>query len=151
MPNPPSAREQAALKLALVAMNIRNGDIIKDDIERLTEVTELVRNPLLGMTESEAMSLLWEMERTFGWTGTMFTEGDLESIWAAELDDRVELAEHGEPAAMAKPFDEVRELFTRSWVWRKGLEEILTERGNEMIVDLAVDVYREATEEDKNG
>ena len=43
MPEKPSAEKQAILSLALVAMNIKNGDRIPEDADRLVEVIELLK------------------------------------------------------------------------------------------------------------
>jgi hypothetical protein len=43
MPEKPSPEQQAILSLALVAMNIKNGDRIPEDADRLVEVIELLK------------------------------------------------------------------------------------------------------------
>ena len=43
MPKKPTPEQQAILSLALVAMNIKNGDRIPEDADRLVEVIELLK------------------------------------------------------------------------------------------------------------
>ena len=62
--------------------------------------------------------------------GTLFVPEDLESMYEqwAEDDDNL------------PPYAEVREAMLDSWTWRKGMAEIMSERGYEMLADVISEV-----------
>lgn len=82
-----------------------------------------------NITEDEAIKLYFDLASQFGWRGTFFTRADAENSWQ-------EYHEQSEPFT-----DEVWEAVRQSWYWRKGMGEILTEHGWDLVheaVDEAV-------------
>ena len=74
------------------------------------------------VTEDQAFTILHQLRLRFGWVGTMFTREDA----GAHLGPEEELT------------DEMWHDLQMTWEWRKGLQEIITERGFE-IISTAVD------------
>lgn len=77
-----------------------------------------------------SFTLLHEWMRDNNAAGTLFVPSDLESMYEqwAEDDDRL------------PPYAEVREALLGSWVWRKGMTDMMSERGYELLADLINDV-----------
>ena len=84
-------------------------------------------------TEDEAIQAYFAMSQRFGWQGTFFTREDAETVWQNSFPD----PETGLIRTDGMP-DDVWEAIRNCWYWRKGLSDILTERGWE-IVNEAVD------------
>lgn len=72
-------------------------------------------------TEDEAVRLYFEFSSRFGWKGTFFAREDAQSSWNEYHDKEGDLP------------DDIWEAVQNSWCWRKGLSEILTERGWELV------------------
>ena len=85
------------------------------------------------LTEDEAMTLLVKIHQHFGWAGTTFTRGDVEQEWQEQM----ALTPGEEVDEMP---DEAWVAIQQSWYWRKGMSEILTERGWDLVHN-AVDEY----------
>lgn len=86
-----------------------------------------------NITEDEAIALYFNLANQFGWKGTFFTREDAENSWKEY---------HGQ----TEPFtDEAWNAVCDSWYWRKGLDEIMTERG----WDLVHEAVAEALSEEK--
>jgi hypothetical protein len=78
------------------------------------------------ITEDQAVQLYFRLALQFGWGGTFFTREDAESTWDIEANG---------------PFtDEVWEAIRLTWYWRKGLTEILTERGFDLVSEAITEV-----------
>lgn len=73
------------------------------------------------VTEDEAIMAYHQLARRFGWNGTFFTRSDAESSWN-------EYHEQDEPLT-----DEVWGSIENSWEWSRGLSDLLTERGWEIV------------------
>lgn len=80
------------------------------------------------LTEDEALSVFYRMSVHYGWAGTVFTRGDAESDWQNQQYD----FETGETPDTPLP-DSVWNRILTSWEWRKGIAEILTERGWDLV------------------
>ena len=78
-------------------------------------------------SEDQAFTILHELRLRFGWCGTMFTRGDADAIFDAEH-------------AMDAMTDGQWSALQMTWEWRKGLQELITERGFEIISDAVSDV-----------
>ena len=89
------------------------------------------------LTEDEALSVLYRLQTQFGWTGTVFTRGDAESDWQQSMP----LSPGEEPGELP---DELWTAIQTTWAWKKGIPEVLTERG----WDLVADAVRDALELD---
>ncbi len=76
------------------------------------------------VTEDQAFTILHQLSLRFGWVGTMFTREDADAAMGTED----ELT------------DEMWHDLQMTWEWRKGLQEIITERGFEIISDAVSDV-----------
>lgn len=74
-----------------------------------------------NITEDEAIKLYFDLAGQFGWKGTFFTREDAENSWQ-------EYHEQSEPFT-----DETWNAICLSWYWRKGLGDILTERGWDLV------------------
>lgn len=72
-----------------------------------------------NITESEALRLYYALSRKFGWSGTLFTRGDVDSYWEEYT---------GEDMT-----DEDWEEVSDSWYWNSGLPTSMIERGNDLI------------------
>lgn len=81
---------------------------------------------LLTITEDEAINLYHRLAQQFGWGGTFFTREDAEERW--DTDDDGEFT------------DEVWDAIRLTWYWRKGLDEILCERGWEIVSEAVWEV-----------
>ena len=77
------------------------------------------------VTEDQAFTILHQLRLRFGWAGTMFCRGDADALMDGEH-------------AMDAMTDEQWWDLQMTWEWRKGLQEIITERGFE-IISIAVD------------
>lgn len=85
------------------------------------------------ITEDEAIRLYHDMATKFGWRGSFFTREDAENSYNEY---------HGKEGAMT---DETWEKVLLSWYWRKGLEEIMTERGWDLVHDAVAEAMEPAT------
>jgi len=81
-----------------------------------------------GMTEEQALSLFWAMKNRFGWAGTVFTRSDAEQEWQNEQFDPATELTSDNPMP-----DDVWEAVQDSWYWHRGLPELMTERGWELV------------------
>lgn len=75
------------------------------------------------MTEDEAIRLYHDLAMKFGWRGSFFTREDAQDSYNEY---------HGQEGEMS---DETWDKVSLSWYWRKGLEEIMTERGWDLVHD----------------
>ena len=94
---------------------------------------------LEGLDESEALSVFWTLEGQFGWAGTTFTRGDAETEWQAQTRSD----ENGDEINDQPMPDEVWERVQQTWGWRKGIPEVLTERGWELVYLAVADAIKE--------
>lgn len=78
---------------------------------------------LAGLTEDEAIRLLWKMEAHFGWTCTVFSRADAESSWVEYHEKEGDMP------------DEVWEKVKLTWYWRRGMGDVLVERGWSLVHD----------------
>jgi hypothetical protein len=84
--------------------------------------------------ESEGFTVFHALMDKFGWSGTVFSPNDARQYIAncREADDLPELS------------DDELDMWTneicRSWEWRKGLLEVMTEHGWELIASAYEDV-----------
>ena len=83
-----------------------------------------------NITEDEAMTVYHTLARRFGWSGTFFTREDAQEAWRNQQFD----LDTGLTADAEMP-DDVWDAIMSSWYWRKGLTDILTERGWELLAD----------------
>jgi hypothetical protein len=98
---------------------------------------------LEGLDESEALSVFWTLQSQFGWSGTVFTRADAEQEWQnAQYDDTT-----GETGGDELP-EAMWEAVQDSWYWRKGLPELMTERGWGLVGQAVMDAI-EAVEFDR--
>lgn len=80
------------------------------------------------LSEEQAIIAFHDMSNKFGWSGTFFTKADAESAW--------ENIKYDDPEQPMEDIPEsVWENIRRSWLWRKGLPERLTEIGWDMMYD----------------
>lgn len=93
-----------------------------------------------SVTEDEAMALYHTLASRFGWSGTFFTREDAQEAWRNQQFD----LDTGLTADAELP-DDVWDAITSSWYWRKGLTDILTERGWQIIGE----AVSEATEDNE--
>ena len=77
-------------------------------------------------TESEAMTALHTLRARFQWAGTMFNREDVDCLLQGEHEMDIT--------------DDIWDAVAWTWEWRKGLTEIITERGFEIISDAVSDV-----------
>jgi hypothetical protein len=85
------------------------------------------------MTEDEAIRLYFDLASQFGWQGTFFTREDAENSWQEYHDQ-------------SEPFtDETWNAVLLSWYWRKGLHEVLTERGWDLVHEAVGEALAEST------
>lgn len=99
---------------------------------------DIIQESIPSLTEDEALNVLLRLERQFGWTGTTFTRGDAETEWQNQQYD----PETGLTPDTPMP-DDAWERVQQSWYWRKGLPEILTERGWELLGDAVAEALNE--------
>lgn len=86
------------------------------------------------ITEDEAIRLHFNLAYKFGWQGTFFTREDAEQSWK-EYHDQTE------------PFtDEVWDTVRLSYYWRKGLTDILVERGWDLVHEAVAEALAELRE-----
>lgn len=85
------------------------------------------------ITEDQAIHLYYDIARRFGWQGTFFTREDAENSWQ-EYHNQTE------------PFtNEMWDTVLGSWVWRKGIHQLLTERGWELVHEAVGEVLAETS------
>lgn len=91
-------------------------------------------------TESEAFSVFHALCDKFQWSGTVFSISDLRQFVAncREADDLPELPD--------EKLEAWAQELARSWEWRKGLVDALTETGWELIGAAHEDLIHEFTE-----
>lgn len=94
--------------------------------------------------EDEGLRLLHTLKREFGWAGTVFTRDDVETVWR---EHPTVWDAHGDAASEVVLPDGVWDAVRGGWYWRKGMDEILVERGFDLL-NTAVD---EAVNEPKAG
>lgn len=113
-------------------------------------MSDLAYGAIIGniesLTEQDAMRIYHSMARQFGWAGTFFTREDAEVEWQQQT----RTDENGDEPNEAPLPDEVWETITNTWEWRRGLNDILTERGWEL-VGLAVSEAIELSEAIEQG
>ncbi len=91
---------------------------------------DIIKESLPSLTEDEGLTVFWELQRKFGWSGTVFTRADAEQEWQnAQYDETTGLT-FDDPMP-----DEVWDLVVGSWEWRKGIPEMLCERGWPLVFD----------------
>lgn len=93
---------------------------------------DIIMESLGSLTEDEALDIFHKMRTTFGWSGTFFTRADAELEWRAQTTLTYEL--DGEPLP-----DEMWETIATTWAWRKGLIDVLTDRGWDLVYDAVHD------------
>ena len=91
------------------------------------------------ITEDEAINLIIAIEQKFGFAGTTFTRGDAETEWQAQTRSD----ENGDEINDQPMPDEVWERVQQTWEWRKGINEMLTERGWELVYLAVADAIKE--------
>lgn len=74
---------------------------------------------------------IWEWERRENAVVIVFTPSDVEAMYEASRNK-------DDP-----PFKEAWEQLQHSWTWRKGLNELLSERGNDILGDMIGDFLTE--------
>lgn len=82
-----------------------------------------IKDFINNLTEADAFSVLHEMQKRFGWTGTMFTRDDVEQEWRAknETDDNMP--------------DDIWEEIRDGWWWRKGITDMMISQGWEGVAE----------------
>lgn len=88
---------------------------------------------LADLTEDEALDVFDALRRRFGWAGTFFTRADAEQTWRESYP-----LSPGQNADDLEMPDDLWESVQDTWAWNKGLTELLTERGWDL-VNSAVD------------
>lgn len=83
---------------------------------------KLIAGEFGEITEDVAMDIHHALANEFGWAGTFFTRADAETSWQC-----LTPLSPGEEAAEMP--DEVWDAVCSTWEWRKGLTDVLTERG----------------------
>lgn len=82
------------------------------------------------MSKQTDFTPLHEWVRENGAAGTMFVPSDAESHW--------EMLQEDDPTLPG--WEDVADIVLGTWEWRKGIQEILTERGFEMFDGMFDDV-----------
>lgn len=95
---------------------------------------DTIKECIASLTSDEAIDILIAIEQQFGFTGTTFTRADAEMEWRSQTDST---------GATEMP-DDTWERIRLTWAWRKGINEITTERGWELVYE----AVREALNED---
>lgn len=95
---------------------------------------DTIKECIGSLTSDEAIDIIIAIEQQFGFTGTTFTRADAEQEWRSQS---------GKPSYIAMP-DDAWERIRQTWAWRKGINEITTERG----WDLVYEAVSEALSED---
>ena len=98
-----------------------------------------IDNLIESMTEDEAIKLYFTLSNRFGWAGTFFTREDAEGEWQNQTDDDL--------STMSALPDDVWERIQNTWYWRKGISEILTEHGWDIVHNA---VWEVTTEDERN-
>lgn len=83
-----------------------------------------------NITESQALDLFLRLSDRFGWAGTVFTRADADQSWSEY---------HEQPGELS---DDQWEQVCNTWEWRKGVTEMMTERGWDMVHDAVGDLLR---------
>lgn len=95
----------------------------------MTEVAhDLITESIPSLSEDEAFSVMHTLAKHFGWAGTMFCRGDAEQEWQNLQYDHASGLTPNDPMP-----DNVWTHIQNSWEWRKGIEELLCERGWELV------------------
>ena len=100
---------------------------------------DTIKECIGSLTSDEAIDIIIAIEQQFGFTGTTFTRSDAEMEWQNQQYD----PETGETPKTPMP-DDAWERVQQTWAWRKGISEITTERG----WDLVYEAVSEALNED---
>jgi len=103
-----------------------NHDFISDEI-------------INNLTEDEAINLIIAIEQKFGFAGTTFNRADAETEWQAQTRSD----ENGDEINDQPMPDEVWERVQQTWEWRKGINEMLTEHGWELVYLAVADAIKE--------
>ena len=99
---------------------------------------DTIKECIGSLTESEALDVIIAIEQQFGFAGTTFTREDAEREWLTQQAD----PETGVWPEMTMP-DEAWVRVQESWYWRKGLGEILSERGWELVEKAVAEALKE--------
>jgi len=102
---------------------------------------DLIENYIQDLTEDHALNVLHALQFRFSWAGIMFTRGDIEHliIEARKADDLPDLTDDEMEAAI----DAVRS----SFAWRKGLADLFSEEGWDLIGSAYDDYVREVVKD----
>lgn len=93
---------------------------------------DIIKESIGSLTEDEGLNIIIAIEQQFGFAGTTFTREDAEREWRMQQD-----------ATGDTPLpDEVWERVQDTWEWRKGLSEILTERGWGLVADAVTEALK---------
>jgi hypothetical protein len=105
----------------------------------MSEIAYDTINECIGsLTEDEAISAIVAINAHFGFAGAVFTRDDAQQEWQSQQYDFTT----GETPDTTMP-DEVWDRVQQSWYWRKGLSEILTERGWELVAEAVAEALKE--------
>ena len=94
---------------------------------------DTIKQCIGSLTEDEALTVFLDLHDQFGWAGTVFTRVDAEQEWQNQQYDA-----SGRAPDAPMP-DEVWDLVVGSWEWRKGIPEMLCERGWALVFDAVYD------------
>jgi hypothetical protein len=97
-----------------------------------------IDNLIESMTEDEALKLYSTLAGRFGWKGTFFTREDAESEWQNQAYDD----ETGLTSDRRLP-DDVWERIQDTYHWRRGLSEMLTQHGWDIVHNAVWEVVSE--------
>lgn len=89
---------------------------------------DIIMESIGSLTEDEAMGIYHAMASQFGWAGTFFTRADAETEWQNQQYDD----ETGMTPDTPLP-EALWEAIQSQWEWYKGLSDVLTERGWELV------------------
>jgi len=102
-------------------------DLSDGEVSELAERHGETITPLGQYTEEQALDLMWEFSRRFGWKGALFTRADVRQVIIDQC---------GERPTIDLQVEQVMD--TR--MWRKYLEEAIAREGMECIYEAIVDV-----------
>lgn len=88
---------------------------------------DTIKECLNDLQESEALTVFYDLQRKFGWAGTIFTRGDAEGEWGNLFPDTPDMP------------DDVWEAIQSTWAWKQGLSE-----ANDDALDLVRDAVEDA-------
>jgi nitrite reductase/ring-hydroxylating ferredoxin subunit len=91
-----------------------------------------------SLTEDEAISAIVAINTHFGFSGTVFTREDAQQEWQNQQYD----PETGETPDTPMP-DDAWQRVQDTWAWSKGLSDILTERGWELVSEAVAEALDE--------